>query len=438
MGVDNDRDYVGGGGPDLGVREGEVLIVGAGPAGVSTALFLAKKGIRCTVIEKETFPRDKICGDGLTGWVVTMLYKLDMGLVEELRGCEHSLGWSGVKIMAPNYSTLELKNFYKKRPDEPIGYTIRRKELDQILINKVKSFKEIELVEGVAVTGADFDDDGVTLQTNRDGLEFRGKVVVWADGAKSPFSRKEGKMPMQHKNWLTAIKTYYSGLYPEYSEKTPEDHRNNALELYVLNGILPGYLWIFPLANGEANVGLGMRTDILKKKRVNLNKAFEEIIESTPVLKERFSKAQRIAPIEAWPIPIGVKKRPVSGDRYLIVGDAASLADPGTGEGVGNSLNSGFHAAEHLAECLSAQRFDRKFNLKYDKRLYDKLWKELRLSKIGHWVIVRPRIMSWATNKALNNPQLRLSLVGMLNDEKEIKKLRRPWFYLKLIFGRDK
>ena len=245
-------------------------------------------------------------------------------------------------------------------------------------------------------------------------------------------------MPKEHDNWLTTIKTYYSGLYPEYKAETPADYPNNRLELYCLNGILPGYLWIFPLANGEANVGLGMRTDVLKKRRINLKTSLYQIIEETPELKERFKLAKQLSPIQAWRIPIGVQKRSLSGNRYLIAGDAASLCDPGTGEGVGNSLNSGFHAADHIADCFNADRFDSKHNLKYDQRVYTKLWKELKLSKLVHWFIMRPKIMTWSMNRAISDSKLRSTLIKMLNDEKEQKKLRRPWFYLRVLLGRKK
>ena len=159
-------------------------------------------------------------------------------------------------------------------------------------------------------------------------------------------------------------------------------------------------------------------------------------IEETPELKERFADAEQISPIQAWGLPLGTKKQSLSGNRYLIVGDAASLLDPFTGEGVGNALNSGMHAADHIAEALEAQQFDAKFNKKFDKRIYDKLWKEMKNSSMIQKLIMLPGLFNWVMSRAVNNDYLTNSFIKMIDSLDERKKLYRPGFYLRVLFSK--
>ena len=121
-----------------------------------------------------------------------------------------------------------------------------------------------------------------------------------------------------------------------------------------------------------------------------------------------------------------------------MAGDAASLIDPFTGEGVGNALNSGFHAAEHIADCYQAQTFDAQFNKSYDKRIYDKLWNELRLSTAIQKLIVRPGLFNWVMNRAVKNKYLVDTFIRMIDDLDERKKLKRVGFYFRILFGKKK
>ena len=420
----------------MGKDDGKVLIVGAGPAGVASALFLSKKGVKSILIDKETFPRDKICGDGLSGWVISMLYKLDMGLVEEIKNDSRALDSWGIIFYAPNLKSLALPYVFRKRPDEAPGYVIRRKHFDEILINKVKENTLIELIENFKVT--EFHNLGNKVEVKSDsGKTLTGSMTIFCDGAKSKFAKAHAGMPKIDKHWATGIKTYYKNLRPRVEQPVPERSRRvNPVEFYFLNGILPGYLWIFPLPNGEANVGLGIRTDIMKKKKINLKSALYQAINDTPELKERFKNAEQTSPIQAWGLPLGTKKEKLSGDRFLLAGDAASLIDPFTGEGVGNALNSGFHAAEHIEECLAADKFDAEFNKKYDKRVYDKLWKELRISAAIQKLLVHPGLFSWVMNKAISNIYLKQSFIKMIDDLDERKRLKNPLFYLRILFSK--
>ena len=425
----------------------QILIVGAGPAGIATALFLAKKGIPSKLIDKDFFPRDKICGDGLSGWVISMLYKLDMGLVEELATDKRALDSWGISFVAPNLKRLTLPYRNKKRPDEAPGYVIRRKDFDDLLIQKVKENPYVEFIEGVKITEYKELPDRVEISDSAGQQVFKGDVVVFADGAGSKFAKEPGGIQKEDKHTATGIKTYFSGIKAQGSGlkaqgsglkaqgESSSDELLNSVEFYFLKSVLPGYLWIFPLPDGGANVGLGIRTDIMKKKRINLKKALFAAISDTPELKERFKDAEQTGSVQAWGLPLGSKRRSLSGNRYLLAGDAASLIDPFTGEGIGNALNSGFHASEHLAECFQQNRFDSEFNQKYDKRVYDKLWKELRMSTIIQRLITKPWLFSWVMNKAVSNEYLKQSFIRMIDDLEERKKLKRVGFYWKVLLA---
>ena len=102
-----------------------------------------------------------------------------------------------------------------------------------------------------------------------------------------------------------------------------------------------------------------------------------DLIKSYPPISERFQNAELIGDIKGWGLPLGSKKRKISGDNFLLVGDSASLIDPFTGEGIGNGMISGMLAAKQIQQAIAADRFDKSFLADYDKKIYDALWSEL-------------------------------------------------------------
>ena len=409
-------------------RRSSVVIVGAGPAGMSAALFLAKKGIASTLIEKEVFPRNKICGDGLSGWVVSMLRRIDPGLLKKLQELPEQLPSSGVRFFAPNMKNLALPYFSAKYPDDPPGHVIRRIDFDRLLAEEVKGKELIELIEGVEVGSVDIHETGVILTDSTGTLKFEAEMVIGACGAASRLFRELAPRKNDNRNHATGIRQYYEGVTGV--------HPGNFVDFYFLEKFLPGYLWVFPLPNGKANVGAGIRTDILKKKRISLKQVMEEAIAVNPHLAERFANAKPISGISAWDLPLGSKKVALSGNRFLLAGDAASLVDPFTGEGVGNAMWSGFAAAEHIEKALASGQFDQKFNSRYDRFVYKKLWSEMKLSTTIQNLINKPWLFKLVMNHAAGNEFLKQSVTRMIDDLEERKKLRRPWWYVRVLIGR--
>lgn len=193
--------------------------------------------------------------------------------------------------------------------------------------------------------------EGITGQLQAD-------LVIGAEGDRSLTARQLGGLRKEPDHYCAGIRTYYEGV--------SGFHEKNFIELHFLKDTLPGYLWIFPLPNGGANVGIGMLSSAIARRRTDLKGLLEKSLQQ-PSLRERFSHARRTDPMRGWGLPLGSKKRKLSGDGFLLTGDAGSLIDPFTGEGIGNAMISGRIAAETAVSAIQSDRFDGGFLERYDR-----------------------------------------------------------------------
>ncbi|MCX6223285.1 MAG: geranylgeranyl reductase family protein [Bacteroidia bacterium] len=412
----------------LSEKRSEVVIVGAGPAGVSTALFLAKKGIRSVLIDKETFPRDKICGDGLSGWVVSMMRRIDPKLVKKLQSMPNQLPSSGIRFFAPNMKSVALPYRNEKYPNDPPGHVIRRIDFDRLLMEEAKKNPLIKVIQGVTIANIEHKDNGILLTDITGKVRLSAAMCVIATGAGSKLARSVMPDIPEDKHFATGIRQYYSGV--------AGFHEGNFVDFYFLKEFLPGYLWVFPLPDGRVNVGAGIRTDILKKRKLTLKLVMEQALIHNPHLAGRFNHAHPVSGVAAHNLPLGSRKVKLSGNRFLVTGDAGFLIDPFTGEGIGNAMWSGFAAAEHIGNAMAANCYDAAFNKKYDRFVYKKLWKELRLSAWIQRLINYPGLFNWVINRVTADAELQKSLIRMIDDLGERKKLMKVSFYLSLLIRR--
>jgi menaquinone-9 beta-reductase len=411
-----------------GIPHHPICILGAGPGGCATALFLAAKGIPSLLLDKAIFPRDKVCGDALSGKVVEVLNKLDPQMVPSIAGNEQYLGSWGVTFVAPNTKALRVpfkKEIEKSRPAP--GFVSKRIDFDQFMVNECKKKPLINLQEGMGVNRWERRKEGWTLFDSKDNAITTCNLLIAADGAQSRFAKEVGGHHIQPKHYCAGLRAYYEGI-------TGLD-ADNFIELHFLKEFLPGYFWIFPLPGGMANVGVGMRSDKVSSKKVNLREKMFEIIREYPTLKERFANAKRIGDVKGFGLPLGSVKRPISGDHYLLVGDAASLIDPFTGEGIGNAVFSGMFAAVQAEKCLAAGDFSAAFNKEYDQETYNRLWSELKLSRRMQQMVNHPWIFNLVVNKAQKNRTLRETISCMFDDLDMRARLRSPKFYFQLLFS---
>lgn len=408
-------------------RRNEIIIAGAGPAGTLAALFLAREGVPSTVLEKKRFPRDKICGDGMSGWVLTVLNELDPQLTERLLRQPWVLHSHGIRIVSPNHTHLDLPFLPdEKLPGLPPGFLARRLYFDNFLAEELRRSPLIDFFEETEVTRFEHNNDGVVLTTHS-GKSFSGKLAILATGFGSRFMEHPGNIKKDDASTMTAVKTYFEGV--------TGFHEGNYVELHFLEPFLPGYFWVFPIAGGLANVGAGIDRKRLREKRLNLKQAVLQTIGSTPYLRERFSKARQVSAWEADGLPLWDRPGRVSGDGFLLAGDNANLVDPVTGEGMGHAAVSGMLAARQAIRSIQQNRFDAEFNHQYDDELEAKIGKELRISRRIPGFIRYPWLMNGVISRAAKSRTLQQRLALAMTDLEVRKRLKDPLLYLKILAG---
>ncbi|RAJ85557.1 geranylgeranyl reductase family protein [Chitinophaga dinghuensis] len=411
--------------------ETKVCIIGAGPGGACAALQLAQLGISSIVVDKAIFPRDKVCGDGLSGKVLTILERIDKEMGERLQKAVFKLDSWGVTFVAPNRIGMDIpyKPDYQKNMVDPRGFVCKRIDFDNFLVDEMKRRPEITLYEGISIDKYQLEEDGYLLSNNDGSFQIKTQLVIVANGAHSSFTKDVAGIKMEPEHYVAGIRAYYKGIRGL--------HKDNFIELHFLKEMLPGYLWIFPLPNGEANVGVGMLSNSARNKKVNLKKMMLETLASDPIMKERFANAELAGNIEGYGLPLGSKKRKLHGERYMLVGDAGFLIDPFTGEGIGNALYSGRIAAQRAAEALKINDFSDKFLDTYDEDVYRILGPELQVSTKLQKLIKYPWLFNILMKIGSRNKQLKELMTCMFHEVDLRKKLGHPMFYVKLLFNRQ-
>ncbi len=408
----------------------KITIIGAGPAGATTALTLAKLGIPCTLFDKAIFPRDKICGDAISGKVLEVIRKINPEWITELYAQPYTLSTWGISFIAPNKQRVDLPFQKEINIQKPVGFVIRRKDFDNFLVEKVKKEPLVHFYEGTEVKIARYRPDSIMIEAEgKEKLVYYTKVILGADGANSIIASRFGKYKLEPKHHSAGIRAYFTGI--------TDIHAQNYIELHYIKSLLPGYFWIFPLTENSANVGIGMRSDHISKKRVNLRQEVLRCIENEPYLKERFKNASLVGSITGWNLPLGSKLRKLSGHRYLLLGDAGALIDPFTGEGIGNAMYSGYIAALTLQQCIEKKLdFSDEVLFAYDKAIIQRLKDELDVSTTLQRLVQYPWLFNWIVKKANCSKSLKETLVCMFEDVDMRNRFKNPLFYLKILLNR--
>jgi len=402
----------------------DLIIIGAGPAGSIAALYAHRARLNVLLLDKEDFPRDKICGDAISGKSMTILGEL--GFVEEaqkLPGAHiHSVLFS-----SPQGISVDIPLQGSKRNDVPTGLVIPRKIFDSFLFEKAKSevgevrtgFQVRELIkEDNQVVGV----KGHTQKSNA--LEsYYGKIIVGADGFNSIVARKTGMFSRDPNHWIIAVRQYYKNV----------SDLGNQIELHFVDELIPGYFWIFPAGENLANVGFGILQSALQKKPLDFKTTIDKITNSD-AFRSRFKQSSALTEIAAWNLPVASIHRKNYGPGFMLTGDAAGLIDPFTGGGIDNAMISGKLAAQTAKQAIDQNSFDEEMMAEYDRILWAKIGKELQTSTLLQKIGQNRFLFNLVLRKAANNPDVKELISDMMANKVSRRKLANPLFYLKLLF----
>jgi flavin-dependent dehydrogenase len=228
------------------------------------------------------------------------------------------------------------------------------------------------------------------------------------------------------------IPDHYAGGLRAYYEGVTGFHPGHYIELHFVEEAIPGYFWIFPMSNGRANVGVALLSSIIRKKRVRLQALLDDLVRH-PRFSHRFSGARRVGPVRGWGLPLGSRPRALAGDGWMLTGDAGSLIDPFTGEGIGNAMVSGWYAGECAADAVAAGDFSRRMFSDYETRLMGRLKREFRLSHTMQQLARRRWLLDAVIGKASRSTELAETISCMFDDLSERQKLVSPLFYLRML-----
>ncbi len=325
--------------------DADVLVVGAGPGGSAAAYHLAKHGADVLMVDKATFPRDKVCGDGLTPRAVRSIAAMGIDWREHAFARADGLRTYGTQGCVIDLPWPALRDW----PD--FGLVMTRHELDHLLAKRaveggarlregVEALRPLQ--EGGWVTGAVLEEGGETR-------EVRTRFVVAADGHASGLSRAVGIRRDPTRAIGIAARRYYR------SPRPFEPMLESFLNLRGGDGFMPGYGWIFFLEDGVVNVGAGLLSTFKGFKGTAARKVFDAFVEGLPPAWG-ITEENALGPVRSGPLPTAMNQQPPAVPGMLLVGDAAGMVNPFNGEGISCAMESGELAAELIVDALRRNR----------------------------------------------------------------------------------
>ncbi len=380
--------------------EREVIVVGAGPSGSAAATAMAQRGRDVLLIDRARFPRDKTCGDGIPASAIEILYSLGMKdkvLASNFYEIQH------VMLSSPSGHILEAPIKHGEKGSHT--YVIPRMLLDALIqghaVESGASFLEGQ------VTGPIIEDGrviGVKVKNDGTEEEIQAKVVIGADGVTSSIARELRPDKQEDRHRAVALRAYIEDI-----EELPR-----VAEFYLYNEILPGYAWIFPLGEGRANIGLGMRLDKYRKA----NRSLEELLDvflNMPAIKSRLKQGGKIENVSVWQLNFGSQDMQRAYDGAILIGDAAGLINPLTGGGITNGVQSAVIAADVVDKAFSTGDFSIEVLKEYEQRLNDRLRPGMRRSYlIQRSLIYFPSWVDWIVRWGGSNSMVAKTFIEKL------------------------
>ncbi len=417
----------------------DIIVVGGGPGGSAAASYAALAGNKVLLIEKEVWPRDKICGDAVGG--KSLRHVKELGVKEMIESTPH-FRVTGMMFSSPNGNQVTIalpKDEVEKRE---AGYALPRLQFDYMMFQRATELvREAggKVVQGTVVSSVHHDSStkqitGVTLSGNCDSTHM-APLTIGAGGYLCPVAKKVVEELNGEK---LRDELHYCGAYREYWRGVKDVGLDEgSIELHFVDDVIPGYWWIFPVNEEVVNVGIGM-VNAERRKQSGIKKSLKKLqrylIHEHPRFKERFADATFVEGSgKGWELPFGsprkgavMQPRRTAMAGAVCVGDAASLVDPFSGEGVGNALLSAKLAVSLFDRELHSDGFPSESAEEYMARLWEELGPELSNSFKIQRIVRRKRLMNLFVRKAAKRPALQAALTDALASKEAQKKLHNP------------
>ncbi len=384
-----------------------------GTAGATTAFYLAQSGLDVLLLEKSRFPREKVCGDGLTPRAVKSLIGMGIAVGEQD-------GWvrnKGLRVIGAG-QRLELA--WPELSSYPgFGLVRTRHDMDEAVARRAEK-AGARLIEGITVTGPVRHErtgriTGVVARPDG-GQErrYRARVVVAADGNSSRLSVSMGLRKRDDRPLGVAVRTYYT------SPRHDDDYLESWLDLWDGDRLLPGYGWIFGMGDGTSNVGLGLLNTSAAFGHTDYHALLRKWLKSMPA-EWGFTEENRAAPIRGAALPMGFNRTPQYHQGLLLAGDAAGMVNPFNGEGIAYAMESGELLARTIVQALARGRGaeTERVLAGYPHALSQEYGGYYTLGRVFVKLIGKPSFMRFATKHGMSRPALMrfaLKLLANLTD----------------------
>lgn len=337
----------------------QVVVVGAGPGGSTAAIYLKKFGISVLLMDKAFFPRDKVCGDGIPMKSINVLEEIGFKSEDLIKG---GYRINKMNVYAPDNNHLEFGG--KIEDNSTKNSCIPRKVFDDLIFQKAKSVAD-EVLQGHRLLKIEKDKDQQVLtvrnvQTDQE-FKIRTNIVIGADGANSIVARQAGLANDDEEHKFDGARIYYQS-----------DYFEPCIHIIYDKELLPGYVWLFPVSETVANLGIMINRKKFRKNEGTVIDIFKRAIAENQIMRELLKNATPVDDFKGFPLPLAEKEYPRSTDGIILIGDAASFINPITGGGIYAALVSARKAAEVSKEAIKSNNFSASMF-----EIYEKWWRNM-------------------------------------------------------------